>query len=134
MKYNLSALDPEEFESLCGALLVAKGFRAKRFARKGERDFGIDFLAESADDDTTYVVQAKRFSRDRVPISDLRRILVDLNRALTLTSARMALLMTTARVPAKVADELPSAPVSSSGMLTCWNPFSIKSQRFEKNF
>lgn len=109
MKYDLSALDPEEFETLCGALLTAKGFRAKRFARKGQRDFGIDFLAESADD-TTYVVQAKRFSRDRVPMSDLRRVLLDLNRALTITNARMALLMTTARVQAKMADELPPAP------------------------
>jgi hypothetical protein len=110
MRYDLSALGPEEFESLCGALLIAKGFRTERFARRGQRDHGIDFLAESKDDDTLYVVQAKRFSRDSVPLSDLRRALLDLSRALTLTGAGMALLMTTARVPPHVADELPSAP------------------------
>jgi len=110
MRYDLSALDHEEFESLCGALLIAKGFRARRFTQRGQRDYGLDFLAESKDDDTQYVVQAKRFSRDRVPMSDLRRILLDLNRAITLAGAQMALLMTTAKVPPQVADELPPAP------------------------
>ncbi len=79
MKYDLRALDPEEFETFCGALLKAKGFRVRRFASRGQPDRGIDYLAESRHDDTLYVVQVKRFSRNQVPMSDLRRVLLDLN-------------------------------------------------------
>jgi hypothetical protein len=110
MKYDLRALDPEEFETFCGALLAAKGFRVRRFARRGQSDRGIDYLAESSDDDTLYVVQVKRFSRNQVPMSDLRRVLLDLNRAITFAGARMGLFMTTVKVPASVTDELPPAP------------------------
>jgi hypothetical protein len=110
MKYNLNALDPLEFERLCGALLVAQGWRVRRFGHLGERDYGIDFGAESKDDGTQWIIQARRFSLNRVPMSELRRALLDLNRALTVTGAQMALLMTSATVSAQVIDELPPAP------------------------
>jgi len=109
MKYHLDALDPGEFERLCGALLVAQGFRVRRVSRPGERDHGIDFWAES-NDDTQWIVQAKLLSRDRMPMSELRRVLLDLNRALAITGTQTALLMTTTPVSARVTDELPPAP------------------------
>ncbi len=111
MKYDLRALDPEEFETiLLRRPEKAKGFRVRRFAQRGQLDRGIDYLAESSEDDTLYVVQVKRFSRNQVPMSDLRRVLLDLNRAIAFAGAQMGLLMTTVKVPASVTDELPPAP------------------------
>ena len=43
-------------------------------------------------------------------MSDLRRTLLDLNRAITFAGAQMGLLMTTTKVPTQVVDELPPTP------------------------
>ena len=53
MKYTFDKISWEQFELICGSLLVAEGFsELRQFAKPGAADRGIDWVFESAEGTT----------------------------------------------------------------------------------
>jgi hypothetical protein len=93
MKYTFDELDWQQFELLCGSLLVKDGFSSLRpFGKPGQADRGIDWIFE-ASNGSTWIAQVKLIRRNAVQASSLRRAVIDLHNGLDFFRASKALLI-----------------------------------------
>lgn len=126
MLFDFTHLDGQQFETLCGALLAAEGFKnLMPYAKPGQPDRGVDWIFE-APDGRRFVAQAKLIRKGALATSQLSRAAYDLESGLSLLAAEGAFLMVSANLTNAARD------LALSGKITIWDADEL-SQLLEKH-
>src|ERR1700722_11766133 len=93
MPYDFTHLYWQQFETLCGALLAAEGFKnLMPYSKPGQPDRGVDWIFETSDGKRN-IAQAKLIRKGALARSLLSRGVYDLEQGLSLLVAEKAFLM-----------------------------------------
>ena len=110
---DLSNLEHEQFENICGLLLLSEGFRnVTKYGSPNFADKGVDLRAESPQGEDV-VVQTVLFNKTASGpnMQRLKMKLIDLSRGRSLLNAKRALLIISTSVLAKLKVEIHKADV-----------------------
>lgn len=116
---NFSDLLHQDFEALCGRLLVAEGFTLIE-REPHARDIGVDFETNDSENNH-WVVETKHWSKPRTGTTVLRRASLQLNSVKSLLKADRGLLIVSMILPEKLKAEL-----EYKEAITIWDGYQLQ--------